>query len=131
MIFVDTGAWFASVVPTDSDHASAIAWLRQNKQPLITTDYVIDETLTLLKMRGEQRRALALGAQFFSGALANVHYLIPSEMEMAWQTFRHFSDKGWSFTDCASKVVIERLNRTHAFAFDQHFKQFGSVIVVP
>jgi predicted nucleic acid-binding protein len=53
MIFVDTGAWFASVVPTDTDYHAAIAWLSTNSQPLITSDYVIDETLTLLRARGE------------------------------------------------------------------------------
>lgn len=42
MIFVDTGAWFASVVPSDADHASASQWLKQNSQPLLTTDYIIE-----------------------------------------------------------------------------------------
>jgi predicted nucleic acid-binding protein len=30
MIFVDTGAWYASVMPNDNDHAAATEWLRQN-----------------------------------------------------------------------------------------------------
>ena len=67
MIFVDTGAWFASVMPSDRDHEAAGQWLSQNIQPLITTDYVIDETLTLLKARGQMGRAAALGEQFFRG----------------------------------------------------------------
>ncbi len=50
---------------------------------------------------------------------------------VGWETFRQFSDKGRSFTDCSSKVVMERLGITQAFAFDQHFRQFGSVTVVP
>jgi len=58
MIFVDTGAWFASVVPADRDHATATRWLSQNTQPLLTTDYIIDETLTLLKARGQTLRAM-------------------------------------------------------------------------
>lgn len=49
MIFVDTGAWFAAVVPSDPDHEAASQWLSQNSEPLLTTDYVIDETLTLYK----------------------------------------------------------------------------------
>ena len=53
MIFVDTGAWFASVVPSDRDHAAATRWLSHNTQPLITTNYIVDETLTLLKARGQ------------------------------------------------------------------------------
>src|SRR5262245_44662535 len=43
MIFVDTGAWFASVVPSDRDHPAATRWLSQNTQALITTDYIADD----------------------------------------------------------------------------------------
>ena len=75
MIVVDTGAWFASVVPNDSDHRAASLWLSTNNLPLITTDYVIDEMITLLKMRGEIRRALMLGERLLRGELARVHFL--------------------------------------------------------
>lgn len=131
MIFVDTGAWFASIVGSDSDHGAAARWLGQNTEPLLTTDYVVDETLTLLMMRGEITRARMMGEQFFNGTLATLYYLSEADIAQAWETFRRFTDKRWSFTDCASKIVIEKLNLTHAFAFDHHFQQFGSVIVVP
>ena len=39
MIFVNTGAWFASIIPSDSDHQNAILWLTNNTQSLVTTDY--------------------------------------------------------------------------------------------
>jgi predicted nucleic acid-binding protein len=129
--FVDTGAWFASVVPSDSDHAAAVRWLSLNTEPLLTTDYVVDETLTLLQRRGEISRARSLGEQFFNGTLATIYYLTEADIAQAWETFRRFTDKEWSFTDCASKIVIEKLNLKHAFAFDQHFRQFGIVNVVP
>lgn len=93
MIFVDTGAWFASVIPSDRDHAAAAAWLKQNKQSLITTDYVVDETLTLLKARGQTSRAIVLGEQFFRGNLATIHYLTETDIRRAWQIFSQFSDK--------------------------------------
>ncbi len=48
MIFVDTGAWFAAFVPNDADHSAADAWLETNTDLLVTTDYVIDELLTLM-----------------------------------------------------------------------------------
>lgn len=65
MIFVDTGAWYASLVPTDPEHEKAVQWLAANHSPLLTTDYVIDETLTLVRARGERQRALLLGARIF------------------------------------------------------------------
>jgi predicted nucleic acid-binding protein len=131
MILVDTGAWFARFIPSDPDHAAAIAWLADNDEPLITTDYVIDETLTLMRARGQRRRAVEAGVLFFAGELAEIHYLTAVEIAAAWEVFRGFADKDWSFTDCTSKVVLEALGITTAFSFDQHFRQFGTVTVVP
>ena len=47
MIFVDTGAWFALAVRNDPDHVAAMAWLERNREPLVTTDYILAETATL------------------------------------------------------------------------------------
>src|SRR5258708_6889095 len=115
MIFVDTGAWFASVVPSDIDHASASQWLKPNSEPLLTTDYIIDETLTLLRARGESTRAFRLAEQFFSGALSQVHFLTEDDIRNSSEVFRKFSDKDWSFTDCSSKVLMQKLGVTKAF----------------
>ena len=131
MIFVDTGAWFALVVPTDPDHEAAVAWFDGNRDPVLTSDYVVDETLTLLRVRGERRRAVALGRRFFAGQIARVHHLSEADVMGAWEIFERFSDKDWSFTDCTSKLLIERLGIARAFAFDGHFRQFGSVTVCP
>ena len=49
----------------------------------------------------------------------------------AWEFYCRFRDKDWSFTDCTSKVVMESLDITTAFSFDQHFRQFSNIIVVP
>jgi predicted nucleic acid-binding protein len=91
----------------------------------------VDETLTLLRARGQMAIALALGERFFAGDLATIHYLEEEEIRLAWDVFRRFADKQWSFTDCTSKVVIDVLGIDAALAFDQHFRQFGTVAVVP
>ena len=56
MIFVDTGAWFAVAVRNDPDHEAAIRWLERNREPLITTDHVLAETATLIRMRDKTAR---------------------------------------------------------------------------
>jgi uncharacterized protein len=131
MIFVDASAWFASVVPSDTEHKTASIWVAQNTQPLLTTDYIVDETLTLLRSRGEASRARNLGEAFFSGTLANLYFLTEEDIRRTWQVFQQFSDKDWSFTDCSSRVVMDKLKLTDAFTFDHHFRQFGFVNVVP
>ena len=85
MIFVDTGAWYASLVPTDPDHARAVQWLAANRSPLLTTDYVIDEALTLLRARGERKRALLLGARFFHDGFAEIHKITAADLTLAWK----------------------------------------------
>jgi uncharacterized protein len=131
MIFVDTGAWFASVIPSDADYQNAISWLVTNSQTLITSDYIVDETLTLLRARGESRRAITLGNAFFSNKLSAIYYLTEGDIHLTWEIFKQFSDKQWSFTDCSSKLVMQKLKITQAFSFDRHFSQFATVLVLP
>lgn len=131
MIFVDTGAWFAAFVPNDPDHQAADAWLAANRAPLVTTDYVVDELLTLLKMRGESLRALRLGASLVAEEIATLVWVTPDDLQQAWDTFQRYQDTPWSFTDCVSRAVMQRLHIQTAFAFDTDFRQFGTVTVVP
>jgi predicted nucleic acid-binding protein len=131
MILVDTGAWFASVVPWDANHLAATSWLRLNREPLVTTDYILDETLALLRARKETARAVQLGNQLFAGAVATLYFLTHADIRDAWELFQQYADKEWSFTDCTSKIIIDRLGLATAFSFDQHFRQFGNVVIVP
>jgi predicted nucleic acid-binding protein len=131
VIFADTSALFAYAIPNDGNHERARRWVRQNSIPLVTTDYVIDETLTLVRARAYSARAIQLGERLFSGRVARIYYLTEEDILASWEVFRSFQDKEWSFTDCTSKVIIEKLGLTEAFAFDHHFRQFGTVMTVP
>ena len=131
MIFVDTSAWYALIDTRDQQHQRAIEWHRENTEQLLTTDYVIDETLTLLTRRGGKAEAIALGESLFGGGLAELFFLDHRDVADTWEVFRHSEDKAWSFTDCSSYVVMRRLGITTAFAFDDHFGQFGTITVVP
>lgn len=117
-------------MPTDPNFDKATDFLTNNDETLFTTDYVVDETLTLLRARGEQKRALMIGEKFFEGELAITYRLSKEDLQPAWETFRGFKDKDWSFTDCTSKVVMENFAITQALAFDRHFRQFGNVTVI-
>ena len=131
MIFVDTGAWYARYVVEDIDHPAAVAWFNAPPDRLLTTDYVIDELLTLLKMRGYPEIAYTIGAPLIAGEVCKLQHVEPKDVMRAWVVFSTFRDKGWSFTDCVSRAVIERLNIKTVCAFDEHFRQFGNVSVVP
>ncbi len=130
-VFVDTGAWFAYFVRRDPDHQAALQWMKANRLPLLTTDFVLDELFTLLKLRESHSVAVAAGDTLLHKRVARIERVSEEDFVRAWEVFQQYKDKEWSFTDCTSKVVIERLSITHAFAFDIHFEQFGTVIRVP
>ena len=50
-LFVDTGAWYAVVDKKDPDHKEAEHFLTNNKIPLLTTNFIFDETITLIRSR--------------------------------------------------------------------------------
>lgn len=131
MVFVDTSAWYAAFVPADRDHMRAQEWLVRNKGVLVTTDYICDELLTLLKARREYQRALCIGESLLAGRIARLEWVVPADVQAAWRTYSRFRDKEWSFTDCVSIAVMKRLGIDQAFAFDTHFRQLSEVTVHP
>jgi len=71
-VYVDTGTWFAYFVRRDSDHEAAVRWMRQNREPLVTADYILDELLLLLKVRERYCLALAAGERLWQQRVARV-----------------------------------------------------------
>lgn len=131
MIFIDTSAWYAAASARDTNHEHAARFLSSVREPILTSDYVVDETLTLFRSRSENQHALKFGIQVIDNSFAKIIAIGDQDFVDAWQIFRLYADKGWSFTDCTSRVVMEKLGIKKAFAFDEHFRQFGTVTVVP
>jgi uncharacterized protein len=129
MIFVDTGIWFARFVSDDPDHQRVTEWFAANNELLVTSDYCVDETLTLLVQRKRAKLAVEAGWQLFDETLARLHILAREQIERAWILFQQRAAAGWSFTDCTSKVVIDDLGIKTAAALDIHFQHFGIVVV--
>ena len=131
MIFVDTGAWFAHYVKNDPNHERVTTWFRANRSPLLTTDYCTDETLTLLIARRRPAKAVEVGRIFFHSNQVKIEFIKQDQTHRAWILFQQRAAAGWSFTDCTSKIIIDDFGITTVVALDDHFRQFGNVVVVP
>lgn len=129
-VFVDTSAWYATIDPNDPDYLRALRLLTSRPR-LITTNFIVDETITLVLKRLGYLHALTLGESLWSGRLARLVYVSKADQRAAWDLFKRYDDKVFSFTDCTSFVVMERLGLLHAFAFDEHFEQVGRFVRVP
>ncbi len=130
-IFVDTSAWYALFDKNDSDHASAVKFKESLTHSLVTTNYVVDETITLVKNRLSHKIAVEVGIKLWKEAIATLIRVTSSDEKKAWEIFVKYRDKGFSFTDCTSFAVMERLGIAEAFAFDEHFDQYDNLIGLP
>jgi len=63
-----------------------------------------------------------------AGRVLTIIHMSEELEKAAWEVFEQFNqDKTWSFTDCTTKVVMERLGIGRVFAFDHHFEQMGFI----
>lgn len=130
MIFVDTSAWIAIEDKRDTNHPKALIFIEELlslKVRLFTTNYILDETYTLMLMDVGYSKTLDFKSKLDQLIENNllIKFFITQEIEqLAWTTFENFNkDKTWSFTDCTSKVTMDRFSITNVFAFDKHFEQ--------
>lgn len=127
-IFVDTSGFYAILVKGDDRHAAAQRILRdarRRKRGFVSSDYVLDETATLLKARG---LAHLLGP-FFANLDASRAFRIEWTDSERFHDVRTFFlkhvDQAWSFTDCLSFVLMSKLRLREALTKDSHFQQAG------
>jgi uncharacterized protein len=129
-IFVDTSAWYALVDKNDRDHVSAVNSGRNLNRPLVTSNYVFDETLTLIKIKLGPRIAIDFGQKLWDQDLAILIRVSEKDEDKAWKLFSQYDDKGFSFTDCTSFVLMERMKINTAFAYDEHLTQYGNFLTI-
>ena len=120
--FVDTGAWYAVVDKNDPDHKGAEHFMRNNKTPLLTTNFVFDETITLLRRRLGWSVAKDFGHRLKDSGFVSIVAVRDEDEERAWEIFLKYKDKDFSYTDCTSFAVMERLKMDTSFTFDSHFQ---------
>ncbi len=112
----------------DPAHSACCAardeWLRGGGV-LVTTDYVMDETLTLIRMRLGLNAASEWWSQVDRSARVHWEWIGPMRAEKARGWFFRWKDKSFSFTDCTSFVVMRELRRKVALTTDHHFTQAG------
>ena len=129
MIFVDTSAWLALADSEDRSHASAAAFQRRIARGefgrQVTTNYVMTETLTIVRRRLGVSAAIALAEATRDGKGVGIFWVEPIHHHEAVEMMATHLDRKWSMTDCASFVIMRALGIRHAFVFDQDFAQAG------
>ena len=128
MIYIDTGAFLARHLSKDQYHFKANAFwdsIRKNSETCVTSNFVLDETFTLLGRRAGYSFAAQRARNIYASELVNI--LRPSREDelKAIALFEKYSDHHISFTDCVSFVLMKSRRIKRVFTFDQHFQIAG------
>jgi uncharacterized protein len=127
-LFVDTSGWMACADRGDPLHSQACAArdaALEDGLILITTDFVVDETLTLLRVRLGASATERWWKQVDGSARVRWERVSVERFDRARSLFFKYRDKDFSFTDCTSFAVMQELRLARALATDRHFTQMG------
>ena len=126
-LFVDTSAYFALTDRRDENHEVAVSVIHQiirERTELLTTNYIVVETHTLLLNRIGYTTALQVIEELYKSQ-TRIYRVREAEERKALDIIRLYTDKKFSLVDAISFATMERFHVTQAFAFDHHFAQYG------
>ncbi|MFH1148268.1 MAG: PIN domain-containing protein [Pseudomonadota bacterium] len=130
-IFIDTSAFYALLDAKDPAHGVAKEYFMHCKYPMLTTEFIFAESLSLITKRLGKGIAVRFGEGLRTSKMIRISHSSEELLDKAWEEFVRFSDKGFDLIDCLSFVTMDSFDIKSAFSFDRHFVQRGFHIVPP
>ena len=129
-VFVDTWGWLALLDAGEAAHGDVASLRRQAAEGVlawVTSDYVLDETITRLFARrhfSEARRALEGVFEAERQGTVTIETITRDRFQHAWRLRLRYRDKPRiSFTDFTSFVVMRDLGIRDVITANGHFAQ--------
>lgn len=131
-IFADTSGWANILDRSQPFHPLAVQLYqiaRQNRQKIITTNYIITELVALLTspLRIPRKTTIALIQSLKSSPYTEVIHISSDLDTKAWQLLINRVDKEWSLVDCSSFILMQKMGISEALTTDHHFEQAGFI----
>ncbi len=133
-LFGDTSFFFALIAKRDPAHRTAVTAYERLLRAgghVVTTDYVLDETLTLTKARIDSAAALRLLDRIERSEAIELEEVTTDRFVSSKTYFRKHSDHDYSFTDCTSFVLMHEMGLRAALTTDRHFTEAGFDMLLP
>lgn len=129
--FIDTSAFVALNDRSDRYHEKAREFILRFSaaDELITSNYIVDETITHLRRSIGVKATIEFAEAILSGQGYQIIYIDQEMEQAAFGIFRRYFDNVLSFTDCTSFALMKRMGLNKAFAFDEDFLVAGFEVV--
>ena len=131
-LFIDTWAWLTLRDKKESRHGEVKDFyrlFREKRGIIYTSDYVLDETITLLFKRlpfNIAKESLTKIDKAIEESYLQMEWVTPDRFEKAKELKLKYEDKPKiSFTDFTSMVVMKELGIKDILTEDEHFGHVG------
>ncbi|MBU1163499.1 MAG: PIN domain-containing protein [Proteobacteria bacterium] len=131
-VFIDTWGWLTLRDRDESRHEDVKEFYRQFRDQngiIYTSDYVLDETITLVFKRlpfKTAKESLAKIDKAIEEGYLQVEWVTPERFEKAKGLRLKYQDKPKiSFTDLTSMVIMKELGVKDIITGDEHFEYVG------
>lgn len=125
-VFVDTSGFYAVFAADDANHSRAeaawIDWVRGGEL-LVTTSYVVLETMVLLQNRMGLAAVRAMHEDVVP--LLRIEWVSEEQHRTGVSAVLAASRRKLSLVDCVSFQTMRQHGLRIAFSFDSHFKEQG------
>ncbi len=129
-VFIDTGVFVAVRSMQDSNHKRGVELmedaLRGTHGVIYTSDYIIDEAITLALARTHNHRIAVNTGRYILDSPRIVKLQVTNEIfQDAWRRFQELSKGELSFTDCTSLAAMHRNRIQPIMSFDSGFDDYA------
>lgn len=135
-VFLDTGVLLAAVLPDDPNHPDAVRILEASEgwRSAQTSDHVVAEGLNFIRQKVRRRKVsedligLVFGQEEKPPLVDDVLRVHSGRSAAALDRYRREFDRGLSFTDWTSVVLMDEEGLDAIATFDRGFKGLVDVV---
>ena len=128
-IFVDTSAFYSLVNKGESEHYRVKEFIENNTLPLLTTNFIFAETISLITKRLGKIFALKFGSGLKKSERLKIINISEEYEEEAWELFSGYKDKDFDYIDATSFVFMKRMSIKKALSLDIHYSQMNFIML--
>jgi uncharacterized protein len=133
-IFIDTSAWFSLLHKKDNHHnkiTSVYNYLLKNHNTLITSNFVIGETYTLMRYKLDKKsnKPLEFIELVRNSQRIEEVFINKNIEERAQDILKKYIDHKFSYVDATSFALMNTMNINYALSLDNHFITAGFIIL--
>ena len=93
---------------------------------LYTSDYILDEAVTLVRARSRNHKlSVALGRDLLESKTIVLLKIDETSLKGSWDLYKNRPDIALSFTDATSAFLAKKHYISDIFTYDGHFESLG------